>query len=54
MTVNGVATIDHSANVASLERRLNQLDSSRTSPDGQSAATLDSLVPISPIARTCR
>ncbi|MEV0412772.1 hypothetical protein AB0I68_18690 [Streptomyces sp. NPDC050448] len=51
--VNGVATIDHSANVAALERRLNQLDS-QTAPDDQSPASLDNLVAIPLIARTRR
>ncbi|MCY0922578.1 MULTISPECIES: hypothetical protein [unclassified Streptomyces] len=45
VTVNGVATIDHSANVAALERRLNQLDT-QTAPDDPVPGMPETLVSV--------
>ncbi|MGW0897641.1 hypothetical protein ACWD0G_11700 [Streptomyces goshikiensis] len=53
VSVNGVATIDHSANVAALERRLTQLDA-QTAPDDQPGDAPDTLVAVSLVARQRR
>lgn len=53
ITVNGVATIDHSANVAALERRLAQLDN-QPAPDDQSDCAPTTLVAIPLVARLRR
>ncbi|MEU9115285.1 hypothetical protein AB0D04_26765 [Streptomyces sp. NPDC048483] len=53
VTVNGVATIDNSANVAALERRIAQLDSEAT-PDDTPAALHDLLTTVQLHARRRR
>lgn len=53
VTVNGVATIDQSANVAALERRLNQLDG-QTAPDDPVQRMPETLAAVPLISRPRR
>ncbi|MFD9374613.1 hypothetical protein ACFWBH_03570 [Streptomyces sp. NPDC059999] len=53
VTVNGVATIDHSANVAALERRVAQL-AGQDAPDEQRGGISDLLTAISLVPRQRR
>ncbi|MFH8635490.1 hypothetical protein [Streptomyces goshikiensis] len=53
LSVNGVATIDHSANVAALERRLSHLGS-QTAPDDPVPGIPDVLVAIPLLSRPRR
>ena len=53
VTVNGVATIDNSANVTALERRAAQIND-ETAPDEQSAAVHDLLTTVQLCARRRR
>ncbi|KUL24329.1 hypothetical protein ADL12_37590 [Streptomyces regalis] len=53
VTVNGVATIDNSANVTALERRAAQIND-ETAPDEQSTAVHDVLTTVQLCARRRR
>ncbi|MFE5718987.1 hypothetical protein [Streptomyces erythrochromogenes] len=53
VTVNGIATIDQSGNVAALERRLNQLDT-QTAPDDPVQGMPETLVSVPLISRPRR
>ncbi|MFD8978692.1 hypothetical protein [Streptomyces sp. NPDC059564] len=53
ISVNGVATIDHSANVAALERRLTQLNT-QMAPDDPAPGTPETLVAVPLLSRPRR
>ncbi|KIZ15400.1 hypothetical protein [Streptomyces natalensis] len=54
VTVNGVATIDNSANVAALERRIAQLGSEAAAPDDPPSESHDLLTTVQLRARRRR